>query len=114
MGINIYFTNSLDKVNDGFERNIRLEDDLIDFLWENRELFDNIRYFNILEPYDDIQLSLAQIKGISKFAIEAIQKINEIQLKEIDKEEYLIVLSALNKLCEDALRIKLKLISVGD
>lgn len=115
MGINIYFTDSLDEVYNGFvERNIRIEDDIIEFFWKNRELFNNIQYFNLLEPYEDMLLSLSQIKGLSNFAMDAIQKINEIQFKGIDKNEYLRFLTELNKICEDSLERNLKLISVGD
>ncbi len=46
--------------------------------------------------------------------MDAIQKINEIQFKGIDKNEYLRFLTELNKICEDSLERNLKLISVGD
>ena len=126
MGINLCIANSIEEINNALElENISLEDDIIDFIWRNKEvLSEHIEAFYKLEPYDDMLLTNQEVLDLKCFAQtllnpENIERLNfcKDEVYEeyyVPKEEYLQFATDIKRVCEKSIILGKPLYSIGD
>lgn len=126
MGINLCIANSMKEINNALElENVRLEDDVIDFIWRNREvLSEYMEAFLKLEPYDDMLLTSQEVLELKCYAEtlldpENIKRLNfckeEVYERYyVPKEEYLQFAQNIKMVCEKSMELGMPLYSIGD
>ncbi len=126
MGINLYIAKSIDDIYKGkVFSDVRLEDNIQDFIWKNREILSShMEIYLKLDPYDNVILNSHEILKLKCFSETLLNPKNIKMLNfsrehvhesdYVSKEEYLQFANELNIICKKAEMLEEQLYSIGD